>query len=105
MLGLNTAATLAGVAFGTMYDSHKGTTNQAESGRDEVPSGLPPEAHADRVDTTHVEHIDEQEHDLECPCGCGGSALVLGVTGKEGRYIASTLDVDSYLANRGRGLL
>lgn len=98
------AATLAGVAFETMYDSHKGTANQGESGRDEVPPGLPPEAHADRVDCTHVERIDEQDHGLECPCGCGGSALVLGVTGKEGRYIASTLDVDSYLANRGEAL-
>lgn len=98
MLGLNMAATLAGVAIGTMYDSHEGSANYRARGGDKVPAGIPPEAQADSVDTAYVERIDEHDHDLSCSCGCRGEATILGVVGKEGRYVASTMTCDRYLS-------
>lgn len=54
------------------------------------------ETRADLIDVTNIPDIDEQEHGLDCPCGCAGDALVLSTIDGDGEYIASTVTVKTY---------
>lgn len=46
---------------------------------------------SDIVDATNVPDIDEQEHTLNCSCGCNGNVLIISEPEAEGAYIASTV--------------
>lgn len=54
----------------------------------------------EKVDVSHIDGIDADEHDIGCSCGCRGEATVISESGEDGAYIASTLDSTRYIGSR-----
>lgn len=66
------------------------------------PKGLPADFDyaAESVDAAHVEGIDSDAHNVGCPCGCKGEALIIAETDRDGAYIASTMSALRYIGSR-----
>lgn len=54
----------------------------------------------EKIDASLIDGIDADAHDIGCPCGCKGEAVVISETGESGAYIASTMNSVRYLGSR-----
>lgn len=79
--------------------SHMETTPGGERQPAIIPTA-PGDCVDERVDAAHVEGIDEQAHGLDCACGCRGDALVIKEQGRDGAWIASSMDAERYVQQR-----